>query len=349
MFLSEILHLVQPEIEPKSEFQARAIYSAVGRLALASLWDQNEEEDGISVVHFKKKLGNLLRAYLTLFPDTRELLCPDSDSSSLDEYGTFEDDWEKESFPDEDLKKVMDEIYSIYRGTGYFYHQPYRLSPAAEREASYGKVRLIRGGKLTRDFRMSGLGTWEEHPENKNSLAEVMDMFQIPRETHTEIFQELVQQTQWENLYLDGAEYLSWTPNKGYWKHQPDTDGRISLLRKNNQFQKIYWLYRFRDGKCEGCELPAWRTEDGEYLRIAASLLKERGKLPPIYFRNAGDLVFAKLNYLLPPAEQKFLKLWSWPHWGKNWEFHRSMSSELFRIFRQILESRGYRFNVEEK
>ena len=346
-----------------TEFCARVVYSAFGRLALASLWDSDDErennENGISVIHFKKRLGKLLKSYLTLFPDIKECLCGTSESQNAAEKDPIPEDWKAEDpFPDEKLDPLMTEIYSIYLKTGYFYHCDYRLVPAVERSESCGELLLVRGGKITRKLGMSGLGTWEELESSESPTkrqenpSKVMAMFQIPKENHAEVFRELEQNANWKEMTLNDqyVEYLNLTPKQysKYWQPAPVQDGRISLLRTNGNSKKRYWLYRFRDGKRESRELPDWKTEGLEYRRIAAAILNEYGELPPIRYKKEGDLVFVTLNYLLPSAEQNFFKLWSWPQWKKNWEFNRSMSLGIFEIFQQILKSRGYRFEEEK-
>jgi hypothetical protein len=70
------------------------------------------------------------------------------------------------------------------------------------------------------------------------------------------------------------------------------------------------------------------------------------GTLPPIEYYEDGALVHIHLNYLLPPRELEFLKLYSWP--GKctslPCDFDRKLSKEVFKAIKEILLSEGYDF-----
>ena len=124
---------------------------------------------------------------------------------------------------------------------------------------------------------------------------------------------------------------------------------------------KLYAFYRWRDGIFEQKPIPVWRIDDfrtigqsgsGEYRRIACALLDHIGELPPILVSFKDWIARIKLGYRLPPAEEDFFKLYSWPI---NYDvtpktpqvFQREMSVMVYSILRQHLGSIGYRF-VEE-
>ena len=46
--------------EPVEQWQMRVIYSVLGQMADASLWDKTEDDQPISVVHFKSRMKDLL-------------------------------------------------------------------------------------------------------------------------------------------------------------------------------------------------------------------------------------------------------------------------------------------------
>ena len=90
----------------------------------------------------------------------------------------------------------------------------------------------------------------------------------------------------------------------------------------------------------------------GEYRRIAIALLKRYGTLPGSEVKASGDLIEIKLGYRLPPSEEEFFKLYSWP---VRYDFSsklppvftRKMTRQIYPMFKHELESIGYCF-VEE-
>lgn len=52
-----------------TESLCKAIYSATGKMALASIWDHPEDENFVSIQHFKKRAAQVLNAYLSIYPE----------------------------------------------------------------------------------------------------------------------------------------------------------------------------------------------------------------------------------------------------------------------------------------
>ena len=154
--------------------------------------------------------------------------------------------------------------------------------------------------------------------------------------------------------------YLGPSFRLGYWKQTPDKDGRISLARYGEP-SKVYAFYRYCNGQYQQKAIPAWKTQDfshsypgsyGEHARIMSALLKSYDMLPPVRVSSAGDLVDIKIGYRLPPSEEDFFKLYSWPV-RYNFPirspqiFTRRMAKEVYPVFRHVLESIGYCFAEE--
>ena len=60
--------------EPVEQWQMRVIYSVLGQMAYASLWDKTEDDQPISVVHFKSRMKDLLESYCGIFNGLRSCL-----------------------------------------------------------------------------------------------------------------------------------------------------------------------------------------------------------------------------------------------------------------------------------
>ncbi len=320
------------------ESLCKAIYSATGKMALASIWDHPEDEDFVSIQHFKKRAIQVLDAYLSIYPEAEHRF-------PLDRSGIVED------------------IYEIYRRNGFFYHSSHRLYPAAPSTGGLGECILYRGAPPNQNCFLSGLGLYgvTRDTEHGQSAAEMFDMQKQPL---SDYLQEVLAGNNWNEVeWPEDAEFLRLKPpfSRGYWQEKPDKVETPSMARYGTP-NKLYVFYRWFNGHFEQKSIPAWRVDDfrtigqpgyGEYRRIACGLLEAAQQLQPVVVKGLpSHTVSIKLGYRLPPAEEDFFKLYSWPI---NYDitqktpqvFQREMSEIVYPVFKQHLESIGYHF-VEE-
>ncbi len=335
--ISEICRQLNIIQAPGIESTCRAIYSITGKMALASLWDHPEDEDFISIQHFKKRAAQILDAYITIYPQT------------------------KVRFP-EDQSGIIEDIYEVYRRNGFFYHSPWRLSPVAPSTGGLGNCVLYRGMPPEQKCFMSGLGLYGIK-QDTGICKTAAEMFGLQPQPLSVYLQEVLKSNGWNAAeWTDDTEFLRLEPpfSRGYWQNRPDKTEKVSMARYGAP-NKLYVFYRWQNGYFEQKPIPAWRVDDfrtvgqpgrGEYRRIASALLDAVQQLPPITVTTKAHTVEIKLGYRLPPAEEDFFKLYSWPI---NYDitsktpqvFQREMSPIVYLALRQHLESIGYYF-VEE-
>lgn len=320
------------------ESLCKAIYSATGKMALASLWDHPEEEHFVSIQHFKKRASQVLNAYLVIYPEANQ------------------------RFPS-DRSGIIQDIYETYRRNGFFYHSSYRLFPAAPSTGGLEHCILYRGTPPKQHCFMSGLGMYGIS-KNEECCQPVAKMFAMQTQPFSAYLKEVLASNDWYEVeWPEDAEFLRLNPpfSRGYWQGKPDKVEGVSLARYGTP-NKLYVLYRWIQDHFEQMSIPTWRLDDfrtvgqpnyGEYRRIACGLLDAVQQLPPVLVKHSGKhIVLVKLGYRLPPAEEDFFKLYSWPI---NYDitqktpqvFQREMSEMVYPVFKQHLESLGYRF-VEE-
>lgn len=318
-----------------SEWICQVVYSVAGQMALASLWDHHEDASTISIRHFKNRIGQIFDAYERMYPKVCYLL-------------------------PEDKSVLIDTMYDIYLRNGYFYHSPHQISPAAPATASYQGVTLHRGSSPDAKLLMSGLGFYSV--QKTNSDRTITQMFGLQEQSFESYLQEMMDYGEWEPIqWPEKTDFLRLVPpfTRGYWQQKAAKDGRISVARYGEPNQ-IYVFYRFFDCKYQQKQIPEWRIRDyfsndagyGEYRRIAIALLKQYGNLPDIVAKTSGDLMEVSTGYRLPPSEEAFFRLFSWP---VRYEFSaklppvftRKMTKQIYPMFKHTLESMGYRF-VEE-
>lgn len=120
------------------------------------------------------------------------------------------------------------------------------------------------------------------------------------------------------------------------------TDGDIRI----RYFKHSAYLYRYYGTTMEVSPLPQWQVEFYNYRSLACACLSTYGTLPPIEYFEDGALVHVHMNYLLPPRELEFLKLYSWPEICTSLpcNFRRKLSIEVFTAIKNVLSDEGYEF-----
>lgn len=319
-----------------NEWACQIVYSVAGQMALASLWDHSEGSDSVSIQHFKSRIAQIIDAYGDIYPEIKFLL-------------------------PEDRTILIDEIYSIYLRNGFFYHTAYQIVPAAPAASTVGNLTLYRGNSPDLKLFMSGLGFYSTQKSNYNGNVE--KMFCLQEQTFEIYLEEQLDSGEWEVIdWPNNTEFLRLEPpfTRGYWKQSPDNDGRISLARYGEP-NKIFVFYRYDNGVYQYKPVPEWRIRDyfsndtgsyGEYRRIAIALLNRYGTIPEIKAKESGNLMEIKVGYRLPPSEEEFFKLYSWPvrydFTSKAPQvFTRKMTKQVFPMFKSELEKIGYCFAEE--
>ena len=319
-----------------SEWICQIVYSVAGKMALASLWDHTEDHSSISIQHFKNRMAQIFDAYERIYPEISHLL------------------------PD-DKSNLLEEIYSIYLRTGFLYHSAYKIAPAISAQANCGNITISRTTSPDNAFFMSGLGFY--YPQKLASDSPIAEVFGLQIQSFESYLSELLDQSEWTPIvWPENAEFLRLDPpfSRGYWQQIPEKSSRVSLARYGEP-NKLFAFYRFHNGEFQQKPIPEWRLRDwfysgstnyGEYRRIALALLKQYGNLPAIKTKEIGNIVEIQVGYRLPPSEEEFYKLYSWPvtyDFSSNFPqvFTRKMAKQVFPMFKHTLEKLGYCF-VEE-
>lgn len=328
--ISNELGIRKDKQEDEAQWISRVIYSSVAKLALASVWSNAEDYNTDTISHFKNYYKKLLDAYINIFSDSSNMFLPNHD-------------------------ELSEEIYKILISNGCFYHMPYRLSPAVKKISVVNNIVLARGLPPKNTFNMSGMGFYIEN-SSINSKEDVFDMFNISRITFDKYLEQIIKSKEWIpaelNKNIDGYNFLKIQPpfTNGYWKKEPDKENVVSLAKFSEINNTIYFLYKYDNGKYFKLPLEDWRVEQYQYRAISTGILQSCNKLPPINAKLSDEIVYIKLNYLLPPNEENFFKLYSWPinYLTIDQNFNRIMSKKIYNVFKSILKQLGYQFREEE-
>lgn len=310
--------------ETDKAWKTRLVYSICGMMAYASLWDELEEGP-VSIIHLKRKACRMLENYKLLYP---ELL------GSLPTVS----------------KKLEDEIADQFLNAGVVYHRPNRIAPSMKREELYNGILFQRGIALDSITHVSGLGLYSIQDNGKANPDGIKSMFGLEQKTIQALWLETISAASWktDQLLEQNTEYLRIEPpfTQGYWVDKPDVTGVVSILRTGIMGSQLYYLYRYSNSTLEVSPLPQWKVESYNYRTLACACLMSHETLPPITFIEDGPLVHIHLNYLLPPRELEFLKLYSWPEESTALpcDFKRKLSKEVFVAIKSILSDEGYQF-----
>lgn len=316
-------NIIKGTEESENDWKARLIYSICGMMAYASLWDESEEET-VSIVHLKSKVRSILDSYKSMYSELSRYL-PNN------------------------AEELEEEIVGLFLKTGVVYQRPYQIASAMKHEEAFGNILFQRGIALDDIACVSGIGCYAKRSE-KIISDEIKSMFGLEQEHLLDLWRSTVAAAFWKtDLSLEhNIKYLRLKPpfTRGYWVDKPDRNGTISILRVELIGSQLYYLYRYAGTKLEVSPLPQWQVEEYNYRTLASACLLTYGTLPPIEYEEDGALVYLSMNYLLPPRELNFLKLYSWPKTCTKIpsDFKRKISKEVFIAIKSLLTDAGYEF-----
>lgn len=320
--ISDEYSISRGKMEDVISWKTRLVYSAIGRMALASLFDRDEEETS-SITHMKNRVMMLLSSYKDMYPELDKSLPEEPD-------------------------KFSEEIYDIYLQAGVIYHQPNRIVIASKSEAHAGDIVFTRGYEFETRQMMSGLGTYlqEQQIMPEESLFE---MFQLESNPMDKIWEVAIANARWSEFKAEfNTEYLrNKEPfTRGYWVDKPDNSGSVSLLRTGYKGAQLYYLYKVELGNLLASQLPQWQVEEYRYRLLANANLRKSGVLPLSTFKYDGDIVYLDFGYLPAPADQYLWKLYSWPKslYRDSREFNRVCSRKVFDVIKNVMQHKGYQF-----
>lgn len=350
---SELCDLPDSDTMSEQEKVVNARWSLFSIACLQSLFslfdvtdDQDEEEvNTVSVQAFKKRTSELF-SYLLIEGCAPELKI----------HFTEEDEIE------DDFLLSPQNIYDIYLNTGYFYHKNNKVSAIPVKKASVCDITFIKGAYYSDDLKMSGAGLYISLNNSvervDNEIETVIQMFHLSKQSCYESLRSTLKLHSFSSFDLEDnsnkIEYLNLSKridykNKVYWLASPGkaSDFDITLLRKQLSDvagYEYYLIRKVKEDQFEAYKLKDFQSIGKEYLYLARGILEREGVLPPISYKNEGNLTNISIGYLLPPSEQNFFELYSWPVSKESASFNRVMSTNVFMAFKCVLEHKGYIF-----
>lgn len=299
--------------ETEQQWYRRVAYSLVGCHMLAALYDftdddiqltEHNSDNTVSMQHVLKR-GNDLVSVLGI--------------------------------PDVDCEKFR----KLFINTGYMLHKNNRLAYPQLNTARVDNILFLRGYPPWETSFVSGIGGYIISADASTNTLE--RMFGIEEQNINSWFSIFENDIRWQknDSLPQNIEFLNINENakNGYWQTKPPQKG-ITLSRTKDSGLIEYTILRL-SSIIEKSELPYWRVENGEYYRIAIALRIANGNAPTVAVRlklHTADLV---TDFLLPPAEQNFLELYSWPTINDS-RWRRTIAIKLYPTFKCIFEKLGY-------
>ena len=356
--LAGAYQISQGDNESIIAYKSRLLYSHLGAVGREALWDQpNAEGDiSVSIQHFKSRISSTLDTYLELYPELRDnYVSLGREIHSWHEKTMVID---REESGKEDLAFIPSEIYSCFLQTGQFYHGSRRVKPVVGSQAFIGAVWMIRGGNISAELPMSGLGYYSF----KSAKGAYVDMeparlFALPEKTYAESWDQYVSRVserEWENhRHTIHWKYLRLKAQKdtwgAYWVDSVLDKSRweILLAKETVDYGTRYYLYRVKDGMEQKLAVPSWRADKGAILELSNGCLMKRGVLPATRYSVKGEIVHLKLGYYYPLALQNLLLLYSWPVFTQNKvsiTYERIVDTNVFYALKELFMRLGFKF-----
>lgn len=322
--MSTQLNIRKGTNELESSWHQRVLYSSIGLNMLAATYDYDDDslfnseynKNSISMQHILKRGMQLSEVY-----------------NAIGELKTEKD--------------ILENIRELYIKTGYMLHRNNRLTYPLTVYAKVEQVYLTRGQLPWTVTGMSGLGTYMKEM-NIGTLKDLTDMFHIEKHDIKKWYHAFESGISWCNIDIlpNEVEYINITENTtiGYWVTNPPRKG-VTVCRDKRNGERVYKLLRIFD-TVESYTLPSWRVDNGEYLRIALALRIKADQTPVLTVKRDDKIAVLFFGYLLPPAEQNFVELYSWPTEKKSrWE--RIVSIQLLPVFIDLFKRMGYDIREE--
>lgn len=312
--ISHEYNIQKGDKENQKSYISRVVYSIVGLMGYAALWDDIEiGKDYSSIINVKNRMKDVLESFIDMYKDINiELISTE----------------------------VVENIYRIYNNAGIFYHCKNNVSAADYHEASFSGIKVVRGQNFSDQVYISGVGAYKKDDINISDPSEMCSMFLIPDDDLLQEWRSVKMKVNWELAdtgtryeYLRTREEFS----AGYWIMQP-IDNVISLARSGEKANYTYYLYYKTNVTMQICQLPQWMCTDGKYRTLASGDLLEQKSLPISNYFVDGPIVYLKMGYLFPPRELNLLTLYSWP---TDDDFTKIISVEIFETLKSIFEHRG--------
>ena len=328
--ISQDLNIARGLHESIELWHCRIAYSAAAVRGLASTWEQDEdcEEKKVSLKHVTSTIEQTLMSFRKMFSYVEDIL---------------------ESFEVTAEASLPVQIRDILLNAGSFYHGAWHAAPAVPACAFERGISFFRGLQPGKICPMCGAGYYRKGPSKKTN-RDIFSMFKLQLLLSEKELERLGESLNEERQSsLDGREFLCLDPcrlHQGYWKKTPDKNV-LSLMRRT-EGNRAYTLYRF-DGNLFHCRsLPEYWNEHSRYATLAAALLAQRG-LSLFRVVHGESLVYVRPGYILPPAEDAFFRLYSWPDFNtvqktRSYFAPRVMARPIYNAFYGIMSHLGYKF-----
>ena len=345
---SEELGISRGASESQEQWKARIIYSILGRIAYASLFDSYEEynEDAydsepVSVIHLKHRVQDVFECYLEMYPEI---------SLSIALSG----------------RSLSNLIYDLLLKTGHIYHEPYRVCASAPSCAIESRIRFERGMPLSRHLYLSGLGTYSLEDTisafTTCMISSTCEMFGLIKNTLSVQWNTIISRARWQKADIAGRmEFLDENNSTYYdnWSlNSPKHYSEISLSRIRMTGFDIFYLYKSLGNELIISQLPDWMIYDPQYQinqthsytpplyrNVICYCLSSHGMLKPFRYYLDGSIVYLSIPPIISLPELYFVSLYSWPlDFSKALGGLRILNIQVFEAIRTTLEKIGFAF-----
>jgi hypothetical protein len=321
--ISRELGIARESYEDNIAWQSRITYSLLALQMLSALYDKYDDfvddekfSDSVSNQHISNRAKKLSEVF-GIKPDKHE------------------------------------SILELYQKTGFMLNKSNRLAFPPVTAAPIDKLFVARGLHPSSAITVSGIGFLVENVSATVANAdEMFNLSQLHSIDWHKLFMKNIS-TGWKPVSdFTDVEFLNTQvkPWKSYWTGGLPNQ-RFALCRSIDKVGRVYKLLSIRPDGVYSIQLSDWNMKNGEYLRLAIAMRVDEGNPPKVKTRKYGKTAIIDYDYLLPPAEQNFIEVYSWnrdnSQQNERWPQSRIVAIELYQAFMSIFQRMGYEIEEE--
>jgi hypothetical protein len=215
--------------------------------------------------------------------------------------------------PDNLTKEIVDYVFDTHASAGSFYHKPNLIYPAVEKVNTAFEVEWCRCPDNPLKYSFSGLGTYNIHTDRLSvDNDSLFFVYCLQSWKPIEVIDQLINKRKWRLLTESASrEFLHIYRRCGegyYTSKQPDISG-VLLAKEQIEYNTHYIL--INNGS--QYDLQPWEQEECYHEYLALAIMNKHQQLQAEVCLS-DELIKLELNYALPLTEERFLRLYAWPH-----------------------------------
>jgi len=303
--MAEDMKIIRFQKEDEDSFIARVIYSALSEWIKASTFDRKIDdqegvtEDGCTKHHITRKCGDILKAFLKIYPQTEDYFYPED---------------EKDPKPIQEIQKRLFSAGVLVSGI----NNTVQLS-----RKKYGFVTdnlyFERGNFPETGNQISGLGSYISKVPENSSIQQLEELFFIPDENAESTFYNFNKRMKGKYTLLteipENWIFFNFNSKKSFhksWDYHFDEINKITVYKNSNNILD-YGLIKNNNGNLSTITFPNHIVDTKEVRRFLYGIRSIENNPCKANLTPTDNSVNIEFYTSLPQREQTLLNMIAWP------------------------------------